>query len=74
MSICWEPAGQGLMIVQQCSRTYPCCAEGSVEEGWQTMKVRASVKPRCPDCKVIRRQRVVMVICKKNPKHKQKQG
>ncbi|HEU5369907.1 MAG TPA: 50S ribosomal protein L36 [Ktedonobacterales bacterium] len=38
------------------------------------MKVRASVKPRCPDCKVIRRRRIVMVICSKNPKHKQKQG
>ncbi|HEV2460270.1 MAG TPA: 50S ribosomal protein L36 [Ktedonobacterales bacterium] len=38
------------------------------------MKVRASVKPRCEHCKVIRRERVVMVICSKNPKHKQRQG
>jgi large subunit ribosomal protein L36 len=38
------------------------------------MKVRASVKPRCDNCKVIRRHRVVMVICSKDPKHKQKQG
>ncbi len=38
------------------------------------VKVRASVKPRCEHCKVIRRERVVMVICKKNPKHKQRQG
>ncbi|MCL5026612.1 MAG: 50S ribosomal protein L36 [Chloroflexi bacterium] len=37
------------------------------------MKVRASVKPRCEKCKVIRRKRVVMVICQ-NPKHKQRQG
>jgi large subunit ribosomal protein L36 len=37
------------------------------------MKVRASVKPICNDCKVIRRKGVVRVICK-NPKHKQKQG
>ena len=45
------------------------------------MKVRASVKPMCKDCQVIRRGKntkkgrvkVVYVICK-NPKHKQKQG
>jgi large subunit ribosomal protein L36 len=28
----------------------------------------------CDDCKVIRREGVVRVICKKNPKHKQRQG
>jgi large subunit ribosomal protein L36 len=37
------------------------------------MKVRASVRPRCEKCKVIRRGRTVLVICA-NPKHKQKQG
>ncbi|MEK7159537.1 MAG: 50S ribosomal protein L36 [Patescibacteria group bacterium] len=37
------------------------------------MKVRASVKAICKDCKVIRRKRRVCVICK-NPKHKQRQG
>lgn len=37
------------------------------------MKVRASVKRICDDCKLIRRQRVLRVICK-NPKHKQRQG
>jgi large subunit ribosomal protein L36 len=38
------------------------------------MKVRSSVKPICKDCKVVRRKRVVRVVCKKNPKHKQRQG
>jgi large subunit ribosomal protein L36 len=38
------------------------------------MKVRPSVKKMCKDCKVIRRERVVYVICPKNPKHKQRQG
>ena len=38
------------------------------------MKLSASVKPRCEHCKVIRRKRVVMIICSKDPKHKQKQG
>ena len=37
------------------------------------VKVRASVKPICEKCKIIKRRGVVMVICK-NPKHKQKQG
>ncbi len=37
------------------------------------MKVRASVKPICKDCKVIKRKGVVRVICKIK-KHKQRQG
>jgi large subunit ribosomal protein L36 len=37
------------------------------------MKVRASVKRICEQCKVVRRQGVVRVICV-NPKHKQRQG
>ncbi len=38
------------------------------------MKVRASVRKVCDNCKIIRRKGVVRVICKKNPKHKQRQG
>ena len=37
------------------------------------MKVRSSVKKICDNCRLIRRQRQVMVICQ-NPKHKQRQG
>jgi len=37
------------------------------------MKVRASVKKICAKCKIVRRGRVVRVICT-NPKHKQRQG
>ena len=37
------------------------------------MKVRASVKPKCPKCKDIKRKAVVRVICE-NPKHKQRQA
>ncbi len=40
---------------------------------YETMKVRSSVKKMCKDCKIIRRNGVVRVICK-NPKHKQRQG
>jgi large subunit ribosomal protein L36 len=37
------------------------------------MKVRASVKRICDKCKIVRRGRVVRVICT-NQKHKQRQG
>lgn len=37
------------------------------------MKVRASVKKICRNCKVIRRHRKVRVICT-DPRHKQVQG
>ncbi|MCI5156870.1 MAG: 50S ribosomal protein L36 [Candidatus Electrothrix sp. AX5] len=37
------------------------------------MKVRASVKKMCSDCKILKRKGVVRVNCK-NSKHKQRQG
>ncbi|HEX7234946.1 MAG TPA: 50S ribosomal protein L36 [Nitrosospira sp.] len=37
------------------------------------MKVLASVKKICRHCKVIRRNRIVRVICT-DPRHKQRQG
>jgi large subunit ribosomal protein L36 len=37
------------------------------------MKVRASVKRICKNCKIIRRRGVLRVICE-NRKHKQRQG
>ena len=45
----------------------------SNSESWCTMKVRASVKRICENCKIIRRSGVVRVICT-NPRHKQRQG
>jgi large subunit ribosomal protein L36 len=39
-----------------------------------TMKVRASIKKRSEDCKIVRRKGRVYVICKKNPKLKMRQG
>jgi len=38
------------------------------------MKVRASVKKICDQCKVVRREGVVRVICSAKPRHKQRQG
>jgi large subunit ribosomal protein L36 len=37
------------------------------------MLVRPSVKKRCRNCKIIRREGVVRVICK-DKRHKQRQG
>ncbi|MBN1686846.1 MAG: 50S ribosomal protein L36 [Spirochaetales bacterium] len=36
------------------------------------MKVRASIKPMCDNCKIIRRKGVLRIVCT-NPKHKQRQ-
>ncbi|HMP30727.1 MAG TPA: 50S ribosomal protein L36 [Saprospiraceae bacterium] len=38
------------------------------------MKVRASVKKRSEDCKMVKRKGKLFVINKKNPKFKQRQG
>ncbi len=38
------------------------------------MKVKASVKKRSDDCKIVKRKGRVYVINKKNPKFKQRQG
>ncbi|MDF1559441.1 MAG: 50S ribosomal protein L36 [Bacteroidales bacterium] len=38
------------------------------------MKVRASVKKRSANCKIVRRNGRLYVINKKNPKFKQRQG
>ena len=37
------------------------------------MKVHASVKKLCRNCKVVRRKGVVRIICS-DPRHKQRQG
>jgi large subunit ribosomal protein L36 len=39
----------------------------------RAMRVQASVKRICRHCKVIRRKRVIRIICK-DPRHKQRQG
>jgi large subunit ribosomal protein L36 len=38
------------------------------------MKVRASVKRICRNCKIVKRKGVVRVICSDEPRHKQRQG
>ena len=41
---------------------------------YHDMKVRASLKKRTPECKIVRRNGRLYVINKKNPKYKQRQG
>ena len=38
------------------------------------MKVRASIKKRSADCKIVRRKGKLYIINKKNPRFKQRQG
>jgi large subunit ribosomal protein L36 len=38
------------------------------------MKVLASVKRLCRNCKIIKRKGVVRVICSSDARHKQRQG
>ena len=39
-----------------------------------TMKVRAAIKKRSADCKIVKRKGKLYVINKKNPRFKQRQG
>ncbi|MCE3226027.1 MAG: ribosomal protein [Bacteroidetes bacterium] len=48
-------------------------AEFSCEKSKYNMKVRASIKKRSADCKIVRRNGKLYVINKKNPKFKQRQ-
>ena len=38
------------------------------------MKIKASIKKRTSDCKIVRRKGRLYVINKKNPRFKQRQG
>ncbi|HJN51767.1 MAG: 50S ribosomal protein L36 [Pseudomonadales bacterium] len=38
------------------------------------MKVRASVRKICRNCRIVRRKGVVRVVCTTEPRHKQRQG
>lgn len=38
------------------------------------MKVRASIKKLCEACRIVKRRGRLYVVCKENPKHKQRQG
>jgi len=59
-------------------QTRRSCPRRAMEARWDgaqenEMKVLASVKKICRNCKIIRRNGVVRVICT-DPRHKQRQG
>ena len=41
---------------------------------FRTYKVRTSLRLRCSNCRFVKRRGVLRVICKENPRHKQKQS
>jgi len=45
-----------------------------VLEKIKTMKVSHQLKKSSKDCKIVKREGKIYVVCKKNPKHKQRQG
>jgi len=38
------------------------------------MKIKMSVKKRCEHCYIVKRKGRIYVYCRKNPRHKQRQG
>ncbi|MGK2896900.1 MAG: 50S ribosomal protein L36 [Candidatus Makana argininalis] len=38
------------------------------------MKVRTSVKKLCRHCKIVKRKKIIRIICNVYAKHKQRQG
>ncbi|GAA5972249.1 hypothetical protein JCM8115_006541 [Rhodotorula mucilaginosa] len=49
-------------------------AAASAVGGERGMKVRSSVKLYCDGCQSVRRKNRVYIICRNNPKHRQRQG
>ncbi|MBI3495425.1 50S ribosomal protein L36 [Candidatus Berkelbacteria bacterium] len=37
-------------------------------------KVSSSIKVQCDDCQIIRRKRILRVICKRDKRHNRRQG
>jgi len=75
----FSPRGVVLVIEQKpdmfgfCENNIPAYKQQRCINKGLLMKVRASVKKMCDDCKIVKRKGVVRVICKVK-KHKQRQG
>ncbi|POY76451.1 hypothetical protein BMF94_0652 [Rhodotorula taiwanensis] len=52
----------------------PSTATAATVSGERGMKVRSSVKLYCDGCQSVRRKNRVYIICRNNPKHRQRQG
>jgi large subunit ribosomal protein L36 len=62
-----------LVKVKNFLSAFTCDRSGNKTKKDRFMKVRASVKKMCDNCKIIKRKGVTRVICS-NKKHKQRQG
>ncbi|KXS13880.1 hypothetical protein M427DRAFT_58138 [Gonapodya prolifera JEL478] len=71
-STCPSPSSR-LMESSRVSRSSPSTSF-FVDFTKRTFRTKSSVKKRCEHCFVVRRRGTLMVLCKKNPKHKQRQG
>lgn len=68
------PGGVHPATVSIGSATRPALVRaGECSRSRRIMKVRASVKRICENCKLVRRRGRLFVICT-NPRHKQRQG
>lgn len=70
--------GQAAQVAKQCSHEHTH-ANMHVQQSFilnmaRSYKVRTSVKKFCSHCYIARRKGRVYVLCKANPKHKQKQA
>lgn len=63
---------RGRIVLRYRKKSYPKIpVVNSIRNG---MKVSTSVKTICRNCRIINRKGVVRVVCKANPRHKQRQG
>jgi large subunit ribosomal protein L36 len=60
-------------VTQSRNEQQETVGERAVINQEKAMRVQASVKKICRKCKIVRRKRVVRVICS-DPRHKQRQG
>ncbi|KAM3562534.1 hypothetical protein MY1884_001738 [Beauveria asiatica] len=67
-------------VLSPFSRLLPATPSQQQQQQVRGMKVHSSVKKRCEHCKVVRRKAgkrhngYLYIICKANPRHKQRQG
>lgn len=67
--------GQAAHAAQHtCSHNHIMMPSSFMTSMTRSYKIRTAVKKFCADCYIARRKGRVYVLCKSNPKHKQKQA
>jgi ribosomal protein L36 len=52
----------------------PANQPSNIANNFKRMRVRSAVRRLCKDCRVVKRRKRLYVTCKRNPRHKQRQG